>query len=305
MATTTANLKGRIDMPTDNVTFPTPETAPDRAVDGPRTEPAPEHTDTPTGPSQPQDEASMREWQGLPPDAMILAPALAVTTPMRCPDGVWAMLVLAVDIIGDTDPDRVGEVALFAGTWMSDQPPADLHDGDLVVRLTRPAASTYPLPRDDAADIEMLLAYHGNWHRVGLWHGVDDRWPWTVASTAAAMMSLHTDTAEALAHNDRTTEPSPTMLRPNRHGICELLAAGLVKAGDEVVWSRRHHGVRHTSRIRDDGTLQLADGRTYTTPSGPTAALGGYPQNGWKVFRVSDGRTLDEVRAELRARRGN
>jgi hypothetical protein len=26
---------------------------------------------------------------------------------------VWATLVLAVDIIGDADPDRAGEVALF------------------------------------------------------------------------------------------------------------------------------------------------------------------------------------------------
>lgn len=247
----------------------------------------------------------MREWQGLPPDAMILAPALAAITPMRSPESVWAMLVLAVDIIGDNDPDRAGEVALFAGSWMSDRPPADLHDGDLVVRLARPVVPTYPLPRDDAADIEMLLAYHDNWHRVGLWHGVDDRWPLTIAPAAAAMMSLHTDTAQTLARNGRTTEPSPTMLRTNRHGICELLTAGLVTAGDEVVWNRRYDGVRHTARIRADGTLQLADGRTYTTPSGPTTALGGYPQNGWKSFRVPDGRTLDEVRAELRARRGN
>jgi hypothetical protein len=29
------------------------------------------------------------------------------------PDEVWATLVLAVDIVGDADPDRVGEVALF------------------------------------------------------------------------------------------------------------------------------------------------------------------------------------------------
>jgi hypothetical protein len=111
----------------------------------------------------------------------------------------------------------------------------------------------------------MLLAYHDNWHRVGFWNGVDDRWPWTVAPTADAMMSLYTDTAEVLARDDRTAVPSPTMLRPNRHGICELLTAGLVKAGDEVVWNRRH-GVRHTARIRDDGALQLPNGRTSGRP---------------------------------------
>ena len=47
----------------------------------------------------------MRAWEGLPPDTMILAPAFA-TPPMRCPDDVWAMLVTAVDIIGDADPDH-------------------------------------------------------------------------------------------------------------------------------------------------------------------------------------------------------
>ncbi|MBA8926901.1 hypothetical protein BC739_004107 [Kutzneria viridogrisea] len=81
---------------------------------------------------------------------------------MRSPDGVWAMLVLAVVIIGGTDPDRAGEVALFAGQWVGDQPPADdLYDGDLVVRLTHPAEPTYPLPRDHAADVEMLLTHQG------------------------------------------------------------------------------------------------------------------------------------------------
>ena len=248
----------------------------------------------------------MRAWEGLPPDTMILAPAFT-PPPMRCPDDVWAMLVTAVDIIGDTDPDRTGEVALFAGNWVADQPPADCsYDGDLVVRLTHPADPTYPLPRDHATDVEMLLAHRRRWQRVGQWRGLDDSWPSLVAPTAAAVMGLHGDAAEAAIWS-QTPPPSTSapLITRARGGIAELLEAGVVMAGEEVVWNRRNLGVRHTARIRADGTLILPDGRVYANPSGATTALGGNHQNGWSAFRrVSDGRTLGELRTELWARRG-
>jgi hypothetical protein len=110
------------------------------------------------------------------------------------------MLVSAVDITGDADPDHVGEVALFAGRWVGEQPPADgMHDGDLVVRLTRPADPAYPCPRDQAADVEMLLAYRGRWQRVGRWCAVDVHWPRLVAPTAVAVMGLHGDATGIVA----------------------------------------------------------------------------------------------------------
>jgi hypothetical protein len=304
-------------MPTDH---DTPEPAPDAAVGAPEPARSPDHANPTGGPSQPQDEAAMREWEGLPPETMILVPAFGAP-PMRCPDDVWAMLVSAVDIIGDTDPDRAGEVALFAGCWVPDKPPANgSYDGDLVVRLTHPADPTYPLPRDHAADIEMLLAYHGRWQRVGRWCGVDDRWPRLVAPTAAAVMGLHDEVTEAAAVADtyaaawsRTVAPpaappavSRPVLRWARGGIADLLDAGLVTSGEEVVWSRRNLGVRHTARIQRDGTLLLADGRLFANPSGATTALGGNHQNGWTAWRrVSDGRTLGDLRADMRTRRGN
>src|SRR5690348_13802598 len=122
-------------MTTDRDIHEPPELAADAAVDAPRTDPQPDDTAATAGASQPQNEATMRAREGLPPDTMILAPAFT-PPPMRCPDDVWAMLVTAVDIVGDIDPDRAGEVALFAGQWVGDQPPVDgQYDGDLVVRL--------------------------------------------------------------------------------------------------------------------------------------------------------------------------
>jgi hypothetical protein len=82
---------------------------------------------------------------------------------------------------------------------------------------------------------------------------------------------------------------------------------GPVDAGadDKLGGNLRNLDVRHTARIRADGTVVLADGRVYATPSGAATALSGYPRNRWTVLSKSDGRTLNEMRTELRARRGN
>lgn len=152
-------------MPTEHDTTETPDVAPDVAVGALESGHRPDGTDPATVAAQVDGEAALREWEGLPPEARILVPAFAAA--MRLPDQVWAMLVLAVDIVGDTDPDRAGEVELFAGSWVAAQPPADLHDGDLVVRLTQPDDPAYPVPREYGVDVEMLLARRGRWQFVG------------------------------------------------------------------------------------------------------------------------------------------
>lgn len=222
----------------------------------------PNHTDPAIGASEPQDEAALRKWDGLAQDTVILVSAFASAPPMRLPQQVWAMLVVAVDIVEGTNPDRAGEVALFAAEWVPEQPPAEVYDGGLVVRLTHPGEPTYPLPRDHAVDVEMLLAYHGRWQRVGHWRGVDDHWPRLVAPTAALTMALHTAAAEAVIPHDATPVTTAPSMGPSYGGVSELLDAGLVSAGEELVWHRPsprcpphrpHPSRRHSSPRRRPG----------------------------------------------------
>ncbi|MGW4115253.1 restriction system modified-DNA reader domain-containing protein [Actinosynnema sp. NPDC004786] len=250
--------------------------------------------------SQDDDEATMLWQEGLPPDAVILAPSVAAT-PMRQPENTWGLLVLAADVLGATDPDREGEVALFAGCWLPDRPQAAMCEGDLVLVLTAPDSES----PDDEVDVEMLLAHGNRWMRVGEWEGMDTRWPWTVAVTAAAIMELHVEATEAAPVPTGATAGRPLRGWGGNGGLVDLLAAGLIHAGEEFVWDRPARGARHTARIRSDGTLVIADGRAYVNPSGPMTALGDKPQNGWKAWkRTSDGRTLGDLRAELRVGRG-
>lgn len=74
-------------MPTDHDTAETPEPAPNAAVGAPQPTPAPDAPNATARASQPHDEASLREWEGLPPDTIILAPAFTAP-PMKCPDDV-------------------------------------------------------------------------------------------------------------------------------------------------------------------------------------------------------------------------
>jgi hypothetical protein len=61
---------------------------------------------------------------------------------------------------------------------------------------------------------------------------------------------------------------------------------------------------RHSAHIGTDGSLVLGDGRVYAHPTGATNPLGGYCNNGWIAFRtIPDGRTLADLRTELRGRR--
>ena len=276
------------------------------AAAAPNTAPLPDDPGPHPAPPQPDEETALLRWEGLPADATVLVPSLG-PTPMRVPDNAWAMLVLAVDVLGEVDPDTAGQVALFAGTWLTDQPPADLHDGDIVIRPL-PPEQDHGRPDDHhVADLEVLLAYRGRWMPVGRWTGLDERWPWTLAPTVATAMRLYIDAAETLSREAVLTSerPGSSPLRWAGTVLSDLMSVDLLTYGEELVWERCAGEVRHTARLRIDGTFLLADGeRVFATPSAAATALSGKHHHGWSAWRrTADGRSLADLRADLRTRR--
>jgi hypothetical protein len=74
-----------------------------------------------------------------------------------------------------------------------------------------------------------------------------------------------------------------------------LVRAGLLAAGEELVWRRR--GGSHRAVVTAAGGLELDDGRTFDTPSGAARALAGYEVNGWRSWaRARDGVRLSVLR---------
>lgn len=86
------------------------------------------------------------------------------------------------------------------------------------------------------------LAYQGRWQRVGHWCG--------------------------FGRSPRRHRPRAPMITGARGGIAERLDAGLVAAGEDLVWNCRNLGVRtpHASR---QTALILVTGRVYANPSVP------------------------------------
>lgn len=268
----------------------------------PRTPPPPDTTTDPPSPNAPQvGGAALAQQEGLPPDAVILVPPAHVT-PTRQPEGTWALLVLAADIPNTATATTTGNVALFAGCWLPGQPPAATHQDDLVVVLRTPAprAPDDQVP-DDLVDVEMLIAHGDRWHQVGRWERLGTIWPGVIAVTAAAIMGQHTNATDT-APTRSGSAAGRLRGHGGRGGVVDLLNAGLLHPGELLHWDRSRTGIRHIARISTAGTLVLADGRSYANPSAALSALGVPNTSGWRHWRRdTDGRSLGDLRAELRA----
>lgn len=225
--------------------------------------------------------------------AVLIADGRIQAVPMRMPPGAWALLITAADRWAAS-----GEVVLFAGEWCEHEYPATGCDGDLVLRLVPPAASDSD---DEVVAVRLALADHGQWMPAGTWPRLGRDWPAVVAPVAATIMGTYIDAAEA-----DPPAPRPMPVFGNRSvgriGVRDLLHAGLLATGDELVYRRPGLGVHRTGQVTAHGMLQLDDGRLFTTPSGATTALGSPHQNGWGFWcRARDGRTLLELRNEYKS----
>ncbi|WP_214104502.1 DUF4357 domain-containing protein [Acrocarpospora catenulata] len=82
--------------------------------------------------------------------------------------------------------------------------------------------------------------------------------------------------------------------------LAGLLTSGLLKAGTplRLVQTRANRSANAT--VLANGSI-LVEGKTraYSSPSKAASAVTGTPANGWVLWRVPDGRTLDDLRDQL------
>ncbi|NKQ51998.1 hypothetical protein HFP15_03785 [Amycolatopsis sp. K13G38] len=233
----------------------------------------------------------LRVTEGLArEDAVLIADGGIQAVPMRMPPGAWALLVTAADRLAAT-----GEVVLFAGQWCEHEYPASGCRGDLIVQLASPTATD---DESDAVCVRLAVADGDRWIPAGTWPRRGHDWPEVVAPAAAAIMGAYIDAAEVAP----PVPPPMQVIGRGRVSLRDLLAAGLVDAGEQLVYWRPGLGVHRTGQLTAEGLLRLDDGRLFTNPSAATTALGSPHQNGWQFWcRVSDGRTLWDLRSEYKS----
>lgn len=87
-----------------------------------------------------------------------------------------------------------------------------------------------------------------------------------------------------------------------RISISDLIEAGFVEAGDKLVWERPRRGETHEAMITSDAEIKIADGRTFSSPSGAARAAADIPAyNGWNAWTVErTGKSFSELWYEVR-----
>ncbi len=263
----------------------------------------------------------------LPSNAVLLVPAPPDAVPMRAPAWAWGLVVVAVRTtdptaapvrdVGDApvpDPARTDTADLLAGVWLSAPPPANRHDGDVVVRLHAPTDTNDPT----VADVELLAAAHGVWNRVDTWPSVGARWPHEIALSVLVHMRYLADAALNDAHWAMLTGPiaaelpdkllddligefagAPWPRRRAPDALAALIEAGLVAVGEQLVCNG------HTATVRDGGVLHDGGPQEFavSTVTALATSLTGDTVNGWHLWRrARDHRSLAELRTELGTR---
>ena len=83
--------------------------------------------------------------------------------------------------------------------------------------------------------------------------------------------------------------------------IRDLLKAGFVSNGTELVWVRKKSQEKHTALIDATGFIITSDGKIHKTPSGAAKHVNGNkPIDGWNAWKLkSTNETLSNLRNKL------
>jgi CBS domain-containing protein len=90
------------------------------------------------------------------------------------------------------------------------------------------------------------------------------------------------------------------LLQGRRVVIADLINAGLLHPGAQLVFNRPRLGTTYQAAVTAEGRLQLLDGRTFASPSRAASAAAGGSLDGWHAWQVDpDGEFLDALRQRL------
>ncbi|GAA3850759.1 hypothetical protein [Amycolatopsis tucumanensis] len=238
----------------------------------------------------------------VPPTAVALVPAPPGEVPLRAPADTWALVVTTVRLTlpqqTDTPPPALA-AELFAGVWLPVPPPAEVHRGDVAVRLHPPADG------DPArTDVEVLTATPQCWRTVHTLPGVDTHWPHDVAAVVVNWMRALADEAERkvglrLFSSSIGRAVDPMLPGPDTpDALTQMIDSGLVAVGEQLGWNG------HTATVGPGGALVHGTEPALRFPSAVSALATWLARpatvNGWYLWRrTHDDRPLVELRAEL------
>ena len=77
--------------------------------------------------------------------------------------------------------------------------------------------------------------------------------------------------------------------------VQDLVNVGLLHDGDELIHATRGQYQDVVATVRGDGEIEI-EGQPYPSPSGAAKSVTDHSENGWKFWRLRDGRTLDDLR---------
>jgi Restriction Enzyme Adenine Methylase Associated len=97
-------------------------------------------------------------------------------------------------------------------------------------------------------------------------------------------------------------EPSPRVHRligGRRIRLVDLLDAGLLDPGQQLVWERPRLGQTYEASITENGSIRLPNGHVFSSPSAAATEAAGIPAyDGWYAWKA-DGALLNDLRDRL------
>ena len=93
-----------------------------------------------------------------------------------------------------------------------------------------------------------------------------------------------------------------TKIEGRRIRMADLLDAELLHPGAALVWDRPRLGDRYDAVVTENGSIELPDGRAFSSPSRAAMEAAGIPSyDGWYAWRIgsTDGPSLQDLRVRL------